>query len=191
EVFSIGQTGITSEAYAALLVRLSRWSVFVLVLAPIPAFVAEARLSAAAFRLYSWRAPEGRKLNYLEWILTRDSHVKEVKLYGLSSLILGRYRALFEKFFAEDRKLALRRMLWGFGLGLLSLGAFYGCYALVAGRAASAQITLGDMTLYLAVFRQGQAAFQGILSSIGSMYEDALFISNLFVYFGIPTSGWA
>src|SRR5262249_38726261 len=191
QLFSIAQNTITLAAYAALLIRFSPFSVLVLIAASIPAFVAEAKLAAESFRLNSWRAPEGRKLNYLEWILTRDSHVKEVKLYGLSSLILGRYRALFEKFFAEDRKLALRRMLWGFGLGLLSLGAFYGCYALVAGRAASAQITLGDMTLYLAVFRQGQAAFQGILSSIGSMYEDALFISNLFVYFGIPTSGWA
>src|SRR5262249_7287201 len=60
-----------------------------------------------------------------------------------------------------------------------------------AARAASAKTTLGDIPLSLPVFRQGQAAFQGILSSIGSMYEDALFMSNLFVYFGIPTSGEA
>jgi len=187
QVFSIGQNGITLAAYAALLVRLSPWSVFVLVLASVPAFVAEARLSAAAFRLNSWRAPEGRKLNYLEWILTRDSHVKEVKLFGLAPLVLGRYRSLFEKFFDEDRRLAVRRMVWGFFLGLLSLAAFYGCYLLVARRAATAEISLGDMALYLAVFRQGQGSFQGILSSIGSMYEDALFMSNLFVYFDIPT----
>src|SRR5215813_6020851 len=181
QAFSIAQNGITLAAYAALLVRLSPWSVFVLVLASIPAFVAEARLSAAAFRLNSWRAPEGRKLNYLEWILTRDSHVKEVKLFGLAPLILGRYRLLFEKFFNEDRRLAIRRMAWGFLLGLISLAAFYGCYLLVAGRAATAEITLGDMALYLAVFRQGQGSFQGILSSIGSMYEDELFMCNLFL----------
>src|SRR5262249_36387842 len=48
-----------------------------------------------------------------------------------------------------------------------------------------------DMTLYLVVFRQGQSAFQGILSSIGSMYEDALFMSNLFAYLAIPGSGEA
>ncbi len=191
QAFSIAQNTITLGAFAALLIRLSPWSVLVLIAASVPAFVAEAKLATESFRLNSWRAPEGRKLNYLEWILTRDSHVKEVKLFGLSSLILGRYRALFDKFFAEDRKLALRRMVWGFGLGLLSLGAFYGCYALVAGRAAKAEITLGDMTLYLAVFRQGQSAFQGILSSVGSMYEDALFMSNLFIYFGIPTGGEA
>jgi len=47
------------------------------------------------------------------------------------------------------------------------------------------------MTLYLAVFRQGQGAFQSILSSVGSMYEDSLFMSNLFVYLNIPTGNEA
>jgi ATP-binding cassette subfamily B protein/ATP-binding cassette subfamily C protein len=186
---SIVQALVTLAAYAAILVRLSPWSVLVLVVASIPAFAAEAKLAGESFRLYSWRAPEGRRLNYLEWILTRDSHVKEVKLFDLGEVILGRYRALFQKFYSEDRRLAFRRMAWGLGLGLVSLLAFYGCYALVAGRAASAEISLGDMTLYLAVFRQGQGAFQSILSAVGGMYEDALFMSNLFLYLNIPTGG--
>ncbi|HLL54987.1 MAG TPA: ABC transporter ATP-binding protein [Myxococcaceae bacterium] len=191
QAFSIVQNLITLAAFAALLIKLWAWSVLILVAASIPAFVAEARMANASFRLNSWRAPESRKLNYLEWILTRDNHVKEVKTYGLGQLILGRYQALFRKFFDEDRKLAMKRMGWGLGLGLLSLAAFYGCYALVAGRASRGEISLGDMTLYLAVFRQGQGAFQSILSSIGSMYEDSLFMSNLFLYLNIPTSNEA
>nr|WP_255653479.1 MULTISPECIES: ABC transporter ATP-binding protein [unclassified Myxococcus] len=187
QAFSIVRNAITLSTFAALLIALSPWSVVVLVAASIPAFIAEARLAMAGFRLYSWRAPEGRKLNYLEWILTRDSHVKEVKLFGLGDLVLGRYRDLFRKFFAEDRALAFKRMGWGLGLGLLSLAAFYGCYLFVAGRAADGAISVGDMVLYLGVFRQGQAAFQGILTSVGSMYEDALFMSNLFMYLEIPT----
>jgi len=187
QAFSIVRNAITLSTFAALLIALSPWSVVVLVAASIPAFIAEARLAMAGFRLYSWRAPEGRKLNYLEWILTRDSHVKEVKLFGLGELVLGRYRELFRKFFAEDRALAFKRMGWGLGLGLLSLAAFYGCYLFVAGKAADGAISVGDMVLYLGVFRQGQAAFQGILTSVGSMYEDALFMSNLFTYLEIPT----
>jgi ATP-binding cassette, subfamily B, bacterial len=191
EAVSILRNAVTLSTYAALLVSLSPWSVGVLVLASIPAFIAEARLAAAGFRLNTWRAPEGRKLNYLEWILTRDSHVKEVKLFGLGPLILGRYKALFQKFYAEDRRLAFKRMAWGLALGLLSLAAFYGCYWLVAGRAARGAISVGDMVLYLAVFRQGQAAFQGILSSVGGMYESALFMSNLFAFLEVPTGGEA
>jgi ATP-binding cassette subfamily B protein len=189
QAFSIVRNGITLSTFAALLIALSPWSVVVLAVASVPAFIAEARLAAQGFRLYSWRAPEGRKLNYLEWILTRDNHVKEVKLFGLGPLVLGRYRTLFQKFFTEDRALAFKRMGWGLGLGLLSLAAFYGCYLYVAGRAAGGAISVGDMVLYLGVFRQGQAAFQGILTSIGSMYEDALFMSNLFTYLHIPTGG--
>ncbi|HEX8437292.1 ABC transporter ATP-binding protein [Archangium sp.] len=187
DAFSIVRNLVTLSTYAVLLVSLSPWSVVVLVVASIPAFIAEARLAEQGFRLYSWRAPEGRKLNYLEWILTRDNHVKEVKVFGLGPLVLGRYRTLFQKFFQEDRALALRRMGWGLGLGLLSLGAFYGCYLFVVDQAVRGPLTLGDMALYLMVFRQGQASFQGILSSVGSMYEGALFMSNLFAYLEIPT----
>jgi ABC-type multidrug transport system fused ATPase/permease subunit len=189
QLFTIIQNLLTLAAYSALLIKLSPWSVVVIVLASIPSFIAEASLARSSFRINSWRAPEHRKLNYLEWIITRDSHVKEVKLFDLGDLVLGRYRAMFRKFYAEDRGMAIKRMVYGFGLGLLSLGAFYGCYAVVAGRAAATSISLGDMTLYLAVFRQGQQAFQTILSAVGSMYENALFMSDLFVYFAIPTGG--
>jgi ATP-binding cassette subfamily B protein len=83
----------------------------------------EARLAAASSRLNSWRAPEGRRLDYLEWILTRDSHVQEVKVFGLGPLVLARYRALFTKFYDEDRPLAVRRMVFGVLFGVVSLAA--------------------------------------------------------------------
>jgi ATP-binding cassette subfamily B protein/ATP-binding cassette subfamily C protein len=189
QLFGIGQSAITLAALSTLLLRLSPASVLVIVAASVPAFLAEARLSGESFRLWTWRAPEGRRLNYLEWILTRDSHVKEVKLFGLGPLVLGRYRALFGKFFEENRRLARRRLRAGLGFGLLSLAAFYGMYAAMAGRAAAGAISLGDLTLYIAVFRQGQGAVQQILAGVGALYEDALFMSNLFDYLSLPTGG--
>jgi ATP-binding cassette subfamily B protein len=179
---------LTLSSFGVLLWAVSWWSVLVLLVAAVPAFFAETKLSTEAFRLYSWRAPEGRRLNYLEWILTRDSHVKEVKLYGLGDLILGRYRALFARFLSEDRRLAVKRLLYGALLGVISLAAFYVCYLLVASRAASATISVGDLTLYLAVFRQGQSAFESVLSSVAGMYEDALFLSNLTSFLELPTT---
>jgi ATP-binding cassette subfamily B protein len=191
QALAIGQNTVTLAALSGLLWRLSPSSVLVVVAASIPAFLAEARLSGESFRLWTWRAPEGRRLNYLEWILTRDSHVKEVKLFGLGPLVLDRYRALFRKFFLEDRRLAVRRLRAGLLFGLVSLAAFYAMYALLAGRAARAEISLGDLTLYIAVFRQGQGAVQSILSGVGGLYEDALFMRNLFDYLELPTGGEA
>ncbi|MCU0700605.1 MAG: ABC transporter ATP-binding protein/permease [Myxococcaceae bacterium] len=187
-VITIARHLLTLSTFAVLLWRISWWTTLVLLVAALPAFLAETKLSGEAFRLYSWRAPEGRRLNYLEWILTRDSTVKEVKLFGLGPLILGRYRALFSKFLAEDQRLAVKRLVFGTALGALSLGAFYVCYLVVAGRAASGQLSVGDLTLSLVVFRQGQGAFEAVLSGVAGMYEDALFLSNLDAFFQLPTT---
>jgi ATP-binding cassette subfamily B protein/ATP-binding cassette subfamily C protein len=183
--------GIVLASYTFLLTRLSWWSALIIVGASLPAFIAEARMSRDAFRLNSWRAPEGRRANYLEWILTRDAHVKEVKIYGIGQLVLDRYKALFTRFYAEDRALAVRRTVYGLVLGGLSLLAFYASYAWMAGKASLAAISLGDLTLYLTVFRQGQGALQGALSGVAGLYEDGLYMSNLFTYLDMPTSGEA
>ncbi len=54
QAFSIAQNAVTLGALSALLVRLSPWSVLVVVASSIPAFLAEARVAAASFRLNSW-----------------------------------------------------------------------------------------------------------------------------------------
>jgi ATP-binding cassette subfamily B protein len=185
--FQVVRHGLTLAGYVALLVRFSGWMALAVLIATIPAFVAEARFSGAAFRLRNWRSPDSRRLTYLEYVLGNDEHAKEVKLFGLAPLLLGRYKQLAETFFADDRRLAMRRAIWGYALSLLSTLVFYGCYALIVGAAVRGRLSLGDMTLYLVAFRQGQQSFQAVLSALGGMYEDTLYMANLFDYFAIPT----
>lgn len=185
--FQIGQNLLTLAGYAALLIRFGWLSVLGLVVATVPATLAEMRFSKAAFRLRNWRSPDTRRLSYIEYVLSNDEHAKEVKLYGLGAPLLDRYRVLGESFFRDDRDLALRRALWSYLLSLIGVGAFYGCYALVALQAAAGLITLGTMTLYITAFRQGQGSFQATLGALGSMYENNLYMSNLFQFLAIKT----
>ena len=129
---SLGQNLVMVVIYSAMLWRLAWWSAILIAAASIPSFVAEARMSGEAFRLSTWRAPEGRRQNYLEWVLTRDTTVREVKLFGLGPLILGRFTEMFRRFDAEDRAIAVRRALYGVVLGGLSMLVFYGAYAFLA-----------------------------------------------------------
>src|SRR5947208_13377732 len=162
--------------------------VVALLVATIPAFIAEARFSGAAFRMRNWRSPDARRLNYLEYVMANDEHAKEVKLFGLGPLLLGRYKGLAERFYAEDKALATRRTVWAYLLSLVSTLVFYGCYALIVVAAARGGLSLGDMTLYLAAFRQGQQSFQSLLTAVGGMYEDSLYMSNLFEFLGLPVA---
>lgn len=189
--FQIAQSLLTLCGYAALLISFGWLSVLGLVVATVPATVAEMRFSKAAFRLRNWRSPDTRRLSYIEYVLSNDEHAKEVKLFGLGPPLLERYRVLGEGFYRDDRSLAVRRAVWSYLLSLIGVGAFYGCYALVALQAAAGLITLGTMTLYITAFRQGQSAFQSTLNALGSMYENNLYMSNLFQFLRIEPDSTA
>ena len=186
--FGLGQNAISLLSYAALLIRFSPWTMVVLLLAGLPAFIAEAKFSGDAFRLFRWRSPETRMQIYLETVLAREDHVKEVKLFGLGARLLQRYRDIFTRLYGEDRALSIRRDSWGFGLGLLATTALYGAYAWIALSTIRSLITLGQMTMYLLLFRQGQSAVAAILSSVGGMYEDNLYLSTLYEYLETPVA---
>jgi ATP-binding cassette subfamily B protein len=119
---------------------------------------------------------------YLETVLAREDHAKEVKLYGLGPRLLERYRDIFRRLYKEDRALTIRRDAWGFGLGLIATVALYAAYAWIAVSTVRRAITLGQMTMYLALFRQGQSAVSAMLSAVGGMYEDNLYLSTLYEY---------
>ena len=180
--FGLVQNGISLVSYGTLLIHFSPWAVAVLLLAGLPAFIAEAKFSGDAFRLFRWRSPETRMQMYLETVLAREDHAKEVKLYGLGERFLQRYRDIFNRLYSADRALTIRRDAWGFGLGLIATLALYGAYAWIAVSTVRGLITLGQMTMYLMLFRQGQAAVSASLSAVGGMYEDNLYLSTLYDY---------
>lgn len=184
--FGLAQNLISLLSYGSLLFHFSPWAVAVLLLAGLPAFLSETRFSGDAFRLFRWRSPETRMQLYLETVLAREDHAKEVKLYELGPLLLDRYRDIFDKLYGEDRDLTVRRESWGFGLGLLGTITLYGAYAWIAMSTVIGRITLGQMTMYLSLFRQGQSAVSAMLSAIGGMYEDNLYLSTLYEYLETP-----
>jgi len=180
--FGLVQNAISLASYAALLAHFSPWAVAVLLCAGMPAFVAEAKFSGDAFRLFRWRSPETRMQIYLETVIAREDHAKEVMLFGLGPRLLERYRDIFRRMYTEDRALTVRRDAWGFALGLIGTAALYGAYAWIAITAVARLITLGQMTMYVALFRQGQSAVSAMLAAVGGMYEDNLYLSTLYEY---------
>jgi ABC-type multidrug transport system fused ATPase/permease subunit len=185
--FGLCQDLVSLVTYGALLVSFSGWAVLILAVAALPTFVGEARYSGEAFRLFRFRTPETREQNYLEMVIAREDYAKEVQLFALGRRLLERYNAIFERVFAEDRDLTIRRNVGGFALGLLSTLAFYGAYAWMALSAVAGRIGLGAMTMYVMVFRQGQSAFSSLLTAISGMYEDNLYLGTLFEFLEEPT----
>jgi ATP-binding cassette subfamily B protein len=186
--FGLLQNLVTLATYAVLLVRFSPWTLLILLLAGLPGFFIEVKFSGDAFRLFRWRSPETRMQMYLETVLAREDSAKEVKLFGLGPRFLQRYRDIFAKLYREDRALSIRRDSWGFALGLLGTVTVYAAYAWIAWSAVQGAVTIGQMTMYLALFRQGQSSVSAILSAVGGMYEDNLYLSTLYEYLETPVA---
>ena len=184
--FGLVQNAISLLSFGVLLVRFSSWTVVVLLLAGVPAFIAETKFSSDAFRLFRWRSPETRMQMYLETVLAREDHAKEVRLFGLGERFLQRYRDIFTRLYGQDRALSIRRDAWGFVLSLFASATLYGAYAWIAVTTVAGRISLGAMTMYLLLFRQGQAAVAAMLSAVGGMYEDNLYLSTLYEYLETP-----
>lgn len=185
------QNLISLISFAILLVHFSPWALAILVVGALPVFFAEAHFSGDAFRLFSRRAPESRQQNYIEMLLSQENHIKEVKLFGFAPLLLRRYRDTFERLYAEDRRLTIRRDGWGFVLGLLGTAAFYAAYAWVVLDTVNGDTSLGQMTMYLVLFKQGQTAISSSLGAISGLYEDGLYLSNLYEYLEQPVAAEA
>ena len=184
--FALIQNTIVLVGYAGLLLQFSALAVLILALAGLPSFFAEAKFSGERFRVFQWRSPLRRMLLYLEIVLAREDHAKEVKLFNLGPHLMDRYKGIFRQLYEEEKRLTIRRDSWGFALGLLSSLAFYGAYVWVALATIAGTISLGQMTMYLLVFKQGQSAVSSMLSSIGGMYEDNLYLSNLYGFMEEP-----
>lgn len=187
KTFALLQNGISLISFAVLLWQFSPWALVLLVLGALPAFIAEAKFSGDAFLLARWRSPEFRQQNYLETLLAREDNIKEVRLYQLSKRFLGRYQDIFLKLFRENKRLIVRRETWGFALGIIGTLVFYGAYGWIVTSTVIGAITLGQMTMYLLLFKQGQGAVASSLTSISGMYEDNLYLSNLYEYLEQPT----
>lgn len=186
--FGLLQNCISLVTYGALLLNFSPWAVVLLIVAGIPVFAVETAFSGEAFRLFKWQSQETRQRAYLEMLMAREDYVKEVKLFNLGPLLLERFNTIFHRLYKQDRNLTLRRAFWGYTLGLVGTFGLYGAFLWVVYETVKGNISLGDMTMYLLVFKQGQAAVTASLSSIGLMYEDNLYVSNLYEFLDEPVA---
>ncbi len=186
KLFGLLQNSISLISYGIILWHFSFVALIILFISSIPVFISEAKFSGDAFRLFRWRSPETRQKIYLETLLAREDSAKEVKLFQLGNTLLKRYQDIFQKLYQEDKKLTLRRDFWGWALGNLGTLAFYSTYVWIIIATIQGSISLGEMTMYLLVFKQGQSAISASLTAISGMYEDNLYLHTLYEYLNQP-----
>jgi ATP-binding cassette subfamily B protein len=177
--FGLVQTLLTFVTMVALLIAVSPLLALLALVSPIPAFIADTRYGWRGYNIARWGSRLLRRMNYLVSLVTTDSFVKEVKLFGLGGYFIERYRLIANAFYGSQRSQVVRRYSVGFAWGNLSTVATSLTYLYVALQAIAGRLTLGYLTMYTAAAQSVQGSIQGILSGFSGMYEHNLYLNNL------------
>jgi ATP-binding cassette subfamily B protein len=186
--FGLVQTLLTFLTMIVLLVAVSPLLAAIALLSPIPAFIADSRYGWRGYNIARWGSRLLRRMNYMVTLVTTDSYAKEVKLFGLGSYFIARYKVIAHAFYESQRSQVARRYMTGFLLGNLSTIATAFTYLYVALQAVAGRLTLGHLTLYTTAAQSVQGSIQGILGGFSGMYEHNLYLNNLFELMAVETS---
>ncbi|HQW81769.1 MAG TPA: ABC transporter ATP-binding protein [Pseudomonadota bacterium] len=185
QIFGQAQELVTIIGFATGLVIYAPWLILLLAVALIPAFLGEAHFNALNYSLnYSW-TPERRELEYLKQTGASVETAKEVKIFGLHSFLIDRFRELSTQFYAANRRLALRRAGWGSLLTLLGTLGYYVAYGYIAWRTARGDFSIGDLTFLAGSFLRLRQLLEGLLVGFSQVAGQSLYLDDLFSFFDI------
>ena len=187
-LLTMGQDLLTLFTLGAALVAHNPWLLLLLTLAILPSFLGETHFAALSYSLLFSRTPERRELDYLRYVGASDKTAKEVQMFGLAGWLSDRYAALAQRYYEENRRLSIRK---GFVSALLSLVGtlgYYGAYVTILIRAVAGAITLGTLTFLASAFARSRDLIQRLLLSASDIYEQSLYLKDLFVFFEMQPS---
>ena len=181
-LLSMAQGALTLLTLGGALLAYNPWLLILLALAVIPGFLGETHFAALGYSLLFRWTPERRQLDYLRFVGASDKTAKEVQMFGLAPWLTERYRSLSQRFYDENRSLSIRRSAVSSALSILGTIGYYAAYVIVLLNAVRGEITIGTLTFLAASFGRGRDVIQGILMSASNVFEQSLYLRDLFVF---------
>ena len=188
QLISLFQSLITLGSVSALMAQLGPSVVPLVLLASVPGVWVSSRFGTESYRMIRRQAADARQQNYLGMLLTNDTVVKEVRAFGFEQYLLVRWQHFYLKFRAQLESLIYRRSAWGLGASLSSALLIAVATLSVLRRAANGLLTVGDFGLFVQGISQLQMQFSNLLSGFTGIYQNLLYMRNLFEFLELPSA---
>jgi ATP-binding cassette, subfamily B, bacterial len=174
--------GFTLIGVIALLLWINPATPILLFVSAIPAVIARMYFARATFAWKQRSASTERRAHYLSLLMTYESFAKEVRLFNTGDLFKGRFDALRARLRRERLGLASRQVAVELVIQTLSVAALFVAFYLVIGDTLRGALTLGSLVIAFQAFQRGQAVFQSLVGNLASLYENNLFLRDLYSF---------
>lgn len=173
---------ISISIIISMLSTASPWIIVVMIVAVVPSFIVRI---VKARKIYEFRrnnTQNYRRTSYYTALLGRRDYAKEMRTFGLTPY--------FRQRFVEIRKVLVRNLLsisrrlgvYDSVCALAETAALFFVTMFLIASATSGSITVGTFVILFEAFRRGQTQLNGLVGSISGLYDNRLFVGNLFEF---------
>src|SRR5579871_3006363 len=177
------QQVITAGSFSVAILVYSPWLLLLLILGILPAFLGESHFAFLGYAKNFRQTPIKRELDYLRVLGGSREAAKELKLFGLRKFLVDRFTRLSNQIYAEDVGLARRRLTVGSVLGIVGTAGYYGAYVYIIWRTVMGALSFNTMPFLTGAIMQASTNIQQIFSTLSSIADQALFLTDLLAFF--------
>jgi ATP-binding cassette subfamily B protein len=181
----LSQEFITTISLAASIFIFSPWILFALIMCTLPTFLNETHFAFLGYALNSQQTASRREMEYFRVLGGSKESAKELRLFGLGSFLVDRYRALSHEVHQQTFALARRRLIIGMLFALLGTIGYYGSYAFAIHETVIGMLSLGTLTLLAGAIAGTNSNMQAVLGTFSSIAGQALFLTDLLEFFAV------
>ena len=182
------QQVITAASLSVSILVFSPWLLLLLIAGILPAFLGESHFAFLGYARNFRQTPVRRELDYLRVLGGSREAAKELKLFGLKDFLIGRFTRLSDQIYRENVDLARRRLIAGSFLSMIGTAGYYSAYVYVIWRTVTGSLSIGTLTFLTGAIVQASGNIQQIFSSLSSIADQALFLTDLLAFFDMqPT----
>ena len=177
------QLVITTVSLSVSILIFSPWLLLLLILGVVPAFLGESHFAFLGYAKNFRQTPVRRQLDYLRQLGGSREAAKELKLFGLNKFLTQRFTQLSDAIYEENVELSRRRLVAGSFLSLIGTLGYYSAYAYVIWRTIKGALSIGSLTFLAGAILQASTNIQQIFSTLSSIADQALFLTDLLAFF--------
>lgn len=179
---SLLQNGITLVAMAGVLLPYGVWIPGVLLVSTLPAFYVILKVNRRQHHWWYKTTSDRRWVQYYDMLLTHGVVAAELRLFNLGEHFRLTYQALRQRLRNEQIQLIRDQSLGRLGAGVVALFISGAAGLWMLRQLLLGLLTLGDLALFYQAFNQGQNLMRSLLSNVGQIYKNSLFIHDLFAF---------
>lgn len=179
------QNLITLMVMAGVLLMV-HWTVFiVLLLITLPVAFIRLRHARDLFLFKRENTKVEREVNYYNRLITAPDFAKEIRAFNLGDLFRDRFHTLKKQWRKSQFAMLLTKTRREGIVQVLAAVSFMAVYGLIAWKAFEGDISIGEVVLYFLALQRGYAYLQEFLGRMAGLYEDSLFLDNLFEFLNL------